>query len=124
MKAQIHAGCRGKGKLKELPADAKGGVRICTGLDKVGANAQEMLGNTLVTIQTGPAGKEVRRLYVSEGANITKEFYLSLLVDRGTGRVAFVVSQAGGMDIETVAHDTPEAVSYTHLDVYKRQQYS
>ncbi|MBN8646396.1 MAG: ADP-forming succinate--CoA ligase subunit beta [Caulobacterales bacterium] len=116
VKAQIHAGGRGKGKFKELPADAKGGVRLCPGLDKVGPNAQEMLGNTLVTIQTGPAGKEVRRLYVSEGANITKEFYLSLLVDRGTGRVAFVVSQAGGMDIETVAHDTPEAITTIIVD--------
>lgn len=116
VKAQIHAGGRGKGKFKELPADAKGGVRLCPGLDKVGPNAQEMLGNTLVTIQTGPAGKEVRRLYVSEGANITKEFYLSLLVDRGTGRVAFVVSQAGGMDIETVAHDTPVAITTIIVD--------
>lgn len=116
VKAQIHAGGRGKGKFKELPADAKGGVRLCPGLEKVGPNAQEMLGNTLVTIQTGPAGKEVRRLYVSEGANITKEFYLSLLVDRGTGRVAFVVSQAGGMDIETVAHDTPEAITTIIVD--------
>ena len=116
VKAQIHAGGRGKGKFKELPQDAKGGVRLCPGIDKVGPNAQEMLGNTLVTIQTGPAGKEVKRLYVSEGANISKEFYLSLLVDRGSGRVAFVVSQAGGMDIETVAHDTPEAITTIIVD--------
>lgn len=116
VKAQIHAGGRGKGKFKELPADAKGGVRLCTSLEAVEANANEMLGNTLVTIQTGPVGKEVKRLYVSEGANITKEFYLSLLVDRESGRVAFVVSQAGGMDIEAVAHDTPEAITTVIVD--------
>ncbi len=116
VKAQIHAGGRGKGKFKELPPEAKGGVRLCPSLDLVKSNASEMLGNTLVTIQTGPVGKEVRRLYVSEGANISKEFYLSLLVDRGTGRVAFVVSQAGGMDIETVAHDTPEAITTIIVD--------
>lgn len=116
VKAQIHAGGRGKGKFKELPAEAKGGVRLCPSLDLVKSNAAEMIGNTLVTIQTGPVGKEVKRLYVSEGANISKEFYLSLLVDRGTGRVAFVVSQAGGMDIETVAHDTPEAITTIIVD--------
>jgi succinyl-CoA synthetase beta subunit len=116
VKAQIHAGGRGKGKFKELPADAKGGVRLCPKLEMVGPNAKEMIGNTLVTIQTGPAGKEVKRLYISEGANIDKEFYLSLLVDRGTGRVAFVVSQAGGMEIEQVAHDTPEAITTVVVD--------
>ncbi len=116
VKAQIHAGGRGKGKFKELPADAKGGVRLCPKIEMVGPNAKEMLGNTLVTVQTGPAGKEVKRLYISEGANIEKEFYLSLLVDRGTGRVAFVVSQAGGMEIEQVAHDTPEAITTVVVD--------
>ena len=116
VKAQIHAGGRGKGKFKELPADAKGGVRLCPKIEMVGPNAKEMLGNTLVTVQTGPAGKEVKRLYISEGANIGKEFYLSLLVDRGTGRVAFVVSQAGGMEIEQVAHDTPEAITTVVVD--------
>ena len=116
VKAQIHAGGRGKGKFKELPADAKGGVRLCPKIEMVGPNAKEMLGNTLVTVQTGPAGKEVKRLYISEGANIDKEFYLSLLVDRGTGRVAFVVSQAGGMEIEQVAHDTPEAITTVVVD--------
>lgn len=116
VKAQIHAGGRGKGKFKELPADAKGGVRLCPKIEMVGPNATEMLGNTLVTVQTGPAGKEVKRLYISEGANIDKEFYLSLLVDRGTGRVAFVVSQAGGMEIEQVAHDTPEAITTVVVD--------
>lgn len=116
VKAQIHAGGRGKGKFIELPPEAKGGVRLCTSIEAVEANSKEMLGNTLVTIQTGPVGKEVKRLYISEGANIEKEFYLSLLVDRDTGRVAFVVSQAGGMDIETVAHDTPEAITTIVID--------
>lgn len=116
VKAQIHAGGRGKGKFKELPADAKGGVRLCPTIELVESNAKEMLGNTLVTVQTGPVGKEVKRLYVSEGANIEKEFYISLLVDRGTGRVAFVVSQAGGMEIEQVAHDTPEAITTVVVD--------
>lgn len=116
VKAQIHAGGRGKGKFKELPADAKGGVRLCPSLELVESNAKEMLGNTLVTIQTGEVGKLVRRLYVSEGANIDKEFYLSALVDRGTGCVAFVVSQAGGMDIEAVAHDTPELITTIVVD--------
>jgi succinyl-CoA synthetase beta subunit len=104
--AQIHAGGRGKGKFKELPADAKGGVRLAKSLEEVEAHAKEMLGNTLVTIQTGDAGKQVNRLYITDGVDIAKEYYLSLLVDRASGRVAFVVSTEGGMDIETVAHDT------------------
>ena len=116
VKAQIHAGGRGKGKFKELPADAKGGVRLCPKIELVGENAKEMLGNTLVTVQTGAAGKEVKRLYVSEGANIEKEFYISVLVDRETGRVAFVASAAGGMEIEQVAHDTPEAIATVVID--------
>jgi succinyl-CoA synthetase beta subunit len=116
VKAQIHAGGRGKGKFKELPADAKGGVRLCKSVDDVRANAAEMLGNTLVTIQTGPAGKKVQRLYISDGADIEKEFYLSVLVDRGTGRVAFVASEAGGMNIEDVAHDTPEKITTVVVD--------
>jgi succinyl-CoA synthetase beta subunit len=100
VKSQIHAGGRGKGKFKELGPDAKGGVRLAKSLDEVEANAKEMLGNTLVTIQTGPAGKQVNRLYIEDGADIEKEFYLSMLVDRATSRVAFVVSTEGGMDIE------------------------
>ena len=102
VKAQIHAGGRGKGKFKELPPEAKGGVRLAKTLDEVRAAAADMLGNTLVTIQTGEAGKQVNRLYVTDGADIAKEFYLALLVDRATGRVAFVVSTEGGMDIEEV----------------------
>src|SRR3954470_11909366 len=98
VKAQIHAGGRGKGKFKELGPDAKGGVRLAKTLDEVRAAATDMLGNTLVTIQTGASGKQVNRLYITDGADIAKEYYLALLVDRGTGRVAFVVSTEGGMD--------------------------
>jgi succinyl-CoA synthetase beta subunit len=116
VKAQIHAGGRGKGKFKELPADAKGGVRLSKSLDEVRANASEMLGNTLVTIQTGEAGKQVNRLYVTDGADIAKEYYLSMLVDRGSGRIAMVVSTEGGMDIETVAHETPEKIRTITID--------
>ena len=116
VKAQIHAGGRGKGKFKELGADAKGGVRLARSLDEVEANAREMLGNTLVTIQTGDAGKEVNRLYITDGVDIASEFYLSLLVDRDSGRVAFVVSTEGGMDIEAVAHDTPEKITTFTVD--------
>lgn len=116
VKAQIHAGGRGKGKFKELPAEAKGGVRLAKTEDEVRHAATEMLGNTLVTIQTGEAGKQVNRLYVTDGVDIAKEFYLALLVDRATGRVAFVVSTEGGMDIETVAHDTPEKIHTFAVD--------
>jgi succinyl-CoA synthetase beta subunit len=116
VKAQIHAGGRGKGKFKELPAEAKGGVRLAKTEDEVRHAATEMLGNTLVTIQTGEAGKQVNRLYVTDGVDIAKEFYLALLVDRATGRVAFVVSTEGGMDIETVAHDTPEKIHTFDVD--------
>lgn len=116
VKAQIHAGGRGKGKFKELGPDAKGGVRLAKSLEEVEAHAKEMLGNTLVTIQTGDAGKQVNRLYITDGVDIAKEYYLSLLVDRATGRVAFVVSTEGGMDIETVAHDTPELITTFSVD--------
>ncbi|QHL89903.1 ADP-forming succinate--CoA ligase subunit beta [Sphingomonas changnyeongensis] len=116
VKAQIHAGGRGKGKFKELGPDAKGGVRLAKTLDEVRAHAAEMLGNTLVTVQTGEAGKQVNRLYVTDGVDIAKEFYLALLVDRGTGRVAIVASTEGGMDIETVAHDTPEKITTIAID--------
>jgi succinyl-CoA synthetase beta subunit len=116
VKAQIHAGGRGKGKFKELPADAKGGVRLSKSVDEVRANAQDMLGNTLVTIQTGEAGKQVNRLYVTDGADIKSEYYLSMLVDRKTGRIAMIVSTEGGMDIEQVAHDTPEKIRTIVID--------
>jgi len=116
VKSQIHAGGRGKGKFKELPADAKGGVRLAFSIEDVVKNAKEMLGNTLVTAQTGPAGKQVNRLYIEDGADIARELYCSLLVDRSTGRVSFVVSTEGGMDIEAVAHDTPEKIVTIDID--------
>jgi succinyl-CoA synthetase beta subunit len=116
VKAQIHAGGRGKGKFKELPADAKGGVRLAKSVEEVEAFAKEMLGNTLVTIQTGEAGKQVNRLYVTDGVDIAKEYYLSMVVDRGTGRVAMIVSTEGGMDIEEVAHSSPEKIATITID--------
>jgi succinyl-CoA synthetase beta subunit len=116
VKAQIHAGGRGKGKFKELGPDAKGGVRLARSLDEVRAAATDMLGNTLVTIQTGPQGKQVNRLYVTDGVDIEKEFYLALLVDRVTSRVAIVASTEGGMDIEEVAHSTPEKITTITVD--------
>jgi len=116
VKAQIHAGGRGKGKFKELGPDAKGGVRLARTLEEVEANARDMLGNTLVTVQTGPAGKQVNRLYVTDGVDIDKEFYLALLVDRASGRIAMVASTEGGMDIEEVAHATPEKIHTITID--------
>jgi len=116
VKSQIHAGGRGKGKFKELPPDAKGGVRLAKSAAEVAQNAKEMLGNTLVTKQTGPAGKVVNRLYIEDGADIARELYCSLLVDRSTGHVSFVVSTEGGMDIEGVAHDTPEKIIAVDID--------
>ncbi|MBP1887753.1 ADP-forming succinate--CoA ligase subunit beta [Sinorhizobium mexicanum] len=116
VKSQIHAGGRGKGKFKELGPDAKGGVRLAKSVDEVVANAKEMLGNTLVTKQTGPAGKQVNRLYIEDGADIDRELYLSILVDRSVGQVAFVVSTEGGMDIEAVAEHTPEKIVTVAID--------
>jgi len=116
VKAQIHAGGRGKGKFKELPEDAKGGVRLAFSLDEVESHAKEMLGNTLVTIQTGEDGKQVNRLYVTDGVDIESEYYLAMLVDRATGRVAMVASTEGGMDIEDVAHNTPELITTITID--------
>jgi succinyl-CoA synthetase beta subunit len=116
VKAQIHAGGRGKGKFKELGPDAKGGVRLAHSVEEVREHSAEMLGKTLVTIQTGPAGKQVNRLYITDGVDIEKEFYLALLVDRNSGRIAFVVSTEGGMNIEEVAHDTPEKIRTFAVD--------
>jgi succinyl-CoA synthetase beta subunit len=106
VKAQIHAGGRGKA----------GGVKVVKSIDAVKAEAERMLGMTLVTKQTGEAGRLVRRLYVEDGANIAKEYYLSVLVDRVTGRVAFVGSSEGGMDIEEVAEHTPEKIATVAID--------
>jgi succinyl-CoA synthetase beta subunit len=116
VKSQIHAGGRGKGKFKEAAAGEKGGVRLARSVEEVKAFAGEMLGRTLVTVQTGPAGKQVNRLYVEDGSDIDKELYLSMLVDRATGRVAFVVSTEGGMDIEQVAHEAPEKIVSFSVD--------
>jgi succinyl-CoA synthetase beta subunit len=116
VKSQIHAGGRGKGKFKELGPDAKGGVRLAFSIDEAKAHAKEMFGNTLVTAQTGEAGKQVNRLYIEDVADIARELYCSLLVDRSVGRVAFVVSTEGGMDIEAVAHDTPEKIHTIAID--------
>ncbi|MFL5056283.1 MAG: ADP-forming succinate--CoA ligase subunit beta [Microvirga sp.] len=116
VKSQIHAGGRGKGRFKEAEAGDKGGVRLAKSVEEVKTYVRQMLGRTLVTIQTGPVGKEVSRLYIEEGSDIASEFYLSALVDRETSRVAFVVSTEGGMDIEKVAHDTPEKILTFSVD--------
>jgi succinyl-CoA synthetase beta subunit len=116
VKAQIHAGGRGKGRFKELRPDAKGGVRLAHSVEDVESAAREMLGNTLVTVQTGEAGKQVNRLYVTDGVDIAREYYLSMLVDRASGRIAMIVSTEGGMDIETVAHETPEKITTITID--------
>ena len=116
VKSQIHAGGRGKGKFKEASAGDKGGVRLAKSIDEVNAFAKQMLGATLVTVQTGPDGKQVNRLYIEDGSDIDKEFYLSLLVDRETSKVAFVVSTEGGVNIEDVAHSTPEKIITFSVD--------
>ncbi len=116
VKAQIHAGGRGKGKFKELGPDSKGGVRLARSVEEVRTNSAEMLGRTLVTIQTGAEGKQVNRLYVTDGVDIAREYYLALLVDRSSGRIAMVASTEGGMDIETVAHETPEKIVTITID--------
>jgi len=119
VKSQIHAGGRGKGKFKELGDEAQGGVRLAQTVEEVVEHARSMLGHTLVTKQTGAQGKIVNRLYIEEAAEIDRELYLSLLVDRGSGRVAFVVSTEGGMDIETVAAETPEKIFTLPIDPVK-----
>jgi succinyl-CoA synthetase beta subunit len=116
VKAQIHAGGRGKGRFKEAEAGEKGGVRIAKSVAEVVENARQMLGRTLVTKQSGPEGRVVRRLYIEDGSSIAHEFYLSCLVDRATSNVAFIVSREGGMDIEEVAAKTPEKIITVHVD--------
>ena len=116
VKSQIHAGGRGKGKFKEASAGDKGGVRIAKSTAEVAEYAKQMLGATLVTIQTGAHGKQVNRLYIEEGSDIDKEFYLSLLVNRETSEVSFVVSTEGGVNIEEVAHKTPEKIVTFSVD--------
>src|SRR6201747_237944 len=116
VKSQIHAGGRGKGKFKEASAGDKGGVRIAKSIAEVNQFAKEMLGATLVTVQTGPQGKQVNRLYVEDGSDIDKEFYLAILVNRETAEVSFVVSTEGGVNIEDVAHNSPEKIVTFSVD--------
>jgi len=115
VKSQIHAGGRGAGRFKDNP-EGKGGVRVVKSAEDVSKNAAEMLGHVLVTKQTGPAGKEVKRIYVEEGCDIKRELYLSVLLDRASGRVTIVASTEGGMDIEEVAHNTPEKILKVAID--------
>ena len=116
VKAQIHAGGRGKGSFKEAEAGEKGGVRLAKSVEEAAEEAKRMLGNTLVTHQTGPAGKQVNRVYIEDGSDIARELYLALLVDRATSRVGFVCSTEGGMDIEEVAASTPEKIVSFDVD--------
>ena len=116
VKAQIHAGGRGKGHFVEPEAGEKGGVRLARSVEEAEQFARQMLGRTLVTIQTGPAGKQVNRIYIEDGSDIERELYLALLIDRKTSRVSFVASTEGGMSIEDVAHETPEKILSFDVD--------
>jgi succinyl-CoA synthetase beta subunit len=116
VKAQIHAGGRGKGSFKEADAGEQGGVRLARSVEEAEAHARAMLGRTLVTHQTGPAGKQVNRIYIEDGSEIARELYLALLVDRATSRVGFVCSTEGGMDIEEVAASTPDKIVSFSVD--------
>ncbi len=116
VKAQIHAGGRGKGHFKEPEAGEKGGVRLARSVGEAAEFARQMLGRTLVTVQTGPAGKQVNRIYIEDGSDIDREFYLALLIDRKDSRISVVCSTEGGMSIEDVAHDTPEKILSFDID--------
>ncbi|MEN9017085.1 MAG: ADP-forming succinate--CoA ligase subunit beta [Hellea sp.] len=116
VKSQIHAGGRGKGTFIETAAGEKGGVRLAWSVEEVVENAHQMLGSHLVTAQTGNDGKQVNRLYIEDGSDIDRELYLSIIINRETSRVSFIVSTEGGMDIEAVAHDTPEKVINFDID--------
>ena len=123
VKSQIHAGGRGMGRFTNDP-NGKGGVRVVKSVEDVGTNAGQMLGSVLVTKQTGPAGKEVKRVYIEQGCDIRRELYLSLLIDRATSKVTIVASTEGGMEIEEVAHKTPEKILKVAIDpVEGFQQY-
>ncbi|MBO0732957.1 MAG: ADP-forming succinate--CoA ligase subunit beta [Methylocapsa sp.] len=115
-KAQIHAGGRGKGRFREPEAGPGGGVRIAKSVPEVASFASQMLGRTLVTAQTGPAGRQVRTLYLEAAVGIAREFYLSLLVDRALSRAVFVASQAGGIHIEEVARQSPDRIVTVPVD--------
>ena len=116
VKAQIHAGGRGKGSFKEESAGPKGGVRLAKSVEEAAENSEMMLGRTLVTHQTGPVGKQVNRIYIEDGADIETELYLAMLVDRETSRVSFIASTEGGMDIEEVAEASPEKIVSFSVD--------
>ncbi len=116
VKAQIHAGGRGKGKFREAGVGDAGGVRLARSVEEAAEEVRRMLGRTLVTKQTGPAGKQVNRIYIEDGSDIERELYLALLVDRGTSRISFVASTEGGMDIEEVAEKTPEKILSFSVD--------
>ena len=116
VKAQIHAGGRGKGTFKEESAGEKGGVRLAKSPEEAAEFSRQMLGATLVTKQTGPAGKQVNRIYIEDGSDIETELYLSALVDRETGNIAFIASTEGGMNIEEVAEETPEKIISVQID--------
>ena len=116
VKAQIHAGGRGKGSFLETDAGTKGGVRITKSVEEAASEAKKMLGRTLVTHQTGPIGKQVNRVYIEDGSDITRELYLAILVDRQSSRISFVCSTEGGMDIEAVAATSPEKILSFSID--------
>ena len=116
VKAQIHAGGRGKGTFLEADAGTKGGVRITKSVQEAASEAKKMLGRTLVTHQTGPLGKQVNRVYIEDGSEIIQELYLAILVDRQSSRVSFVCSTEGGMDIEAVAESSPEKILSFSID--------
>ncbi|MFN3991811.1 MAG: ADP-forming succinate--CoA ligase subunit beta [Tabrizicola flagellatus] len=116
VKAQIHAGGRGKGHFKEPEAGEKGGVRLARSVGEAAEFARQMLGRTLVTVQTGPAGKQVNRIYIEDGSDIEREFYLAFLIDRKSSRISIVASTEGGMSIEDVAHETPEKIHTFTID--------
>ena len=115
VKSQIHAGGRGAGRFKDNP-EGKGGVRVVKSVEDVATNAGQMLGHVLVTKQTGPEGKEVKRVYVEEGADIKRELYLGMLVDRASGRITIIASTEGGMEIEEVAAKHPEKIIKVSID--------
>jgi succinyl-CoA synthetase beta subunit len=115
VKSQIHAGGRGAGRFADNPS-GKGGVRVVKSFDEVAKAAGEMLGHTLITKQTGPKGREVKRIYVEEGCDIKRELYLGMLIDRKTSRITVMASTEGGMEIEEVAHDHPEKIIRIAID--------
>ncbi len=116
VKSQIHAGGRGKGKFKEATAGEKGGVRVVKSAVEARAAAEQMIGNILVTHQSGPAGNEVKRVYVESGCDIARELYLSIVVDRGASRITIMASTEGGVNIEDVAAKTPEKIVFQPID--------